>query len=125
MTKRFLVHIRNYIIYYMQAIWSMEPPDQRFLRLQKVQVPDLKLDDAGRIYRVQVDPSEDVFAVFRPKGTEKHKATMSGKLQKPFKYKPLIEVADLDKPLGFKGNYIIFPMKEHNDLTEFMVGTLH
>jgi hypothetical protein len=28
--------------------------DQRFLRLQKVQVPDLKLDDAGRTYKVQV-----------------------------------------------------------------------
>ncbi len=120
--KRLLVHIRNNIIYYMQAIWSMEPPDQRFLRLQKVQVPDLKLDNNGRIYKVQVEPSEDLFAMFRPEGTEKHKATMSGNLAYPFKYKPLIELADLDKPLGFKGNYIIFPMKEHNALTEFMAA---
>ena len=41
--KRLLVHIRNNIFYYMQAIWSMEPPDQRFLRLHKVQVPQLDL----------------------------------------------------------------------------------
>jgi hypothetical protein len=29
--RRLLVHIRNNIFYYMQAIWSMEPPDQRYL----------------------------------------------------------------------------------------------
>jgi hypothetical protein len=121
-TKRLLVHIRSNIIYYMQAIWSMEPPDQRFLRLQKVKVPDLRLDDNGRTYKVQVDVSEDIFYMFRPEGTEKHKATMSGNLASPFTFKPLIEVAHLDKPLGFKGNYIIFPMKEHNALTEFMAA---
>ena len=46
---------------------------------------------------------------------------MSGKLKKPFTFKPLIEVADL-VPLGFKGNYMILPMKEHNALTEFMAA---
>jgi hypothetical protein len=33
----------------------------------------------------------------------------------------LEEVADLDNLLGFKGNYMIFPMKENNALTEFMM----
>ena len=124
--KRLLLHIRNNIIYYMQAIWSMEPPDQRFLRLQKVQAPHIELDDAdgtgGRTYKVDVRISDDILASFRPPGTEKHKATVTGKLKKPFGFKPLIEIADLDKPLGFKGNYMIFPMKEHNALTEFMAA---
>jgi hypothetical protein len=34
----------------------------------------------------------------------------------------LVEVAHLDMLLGFKGNYMIFPRKEHNALTEFMAG---
>jgi hypothetical protein len=125
-TKRLLVHFRNNILYYMQAIWSMEPPDQRFLRLQKVKVPNLKLDETadggGRTYKVRVEASEDIFAAFRPAGTEKHKAFLSGTLKKPIHFKPLIEVADLDRPLGFKGNYMIFPMKAHNALTEFMAA---
>lgn len=131
--KRLLVHIRNNIFYYMQAIWSMEPPDQRFLRLHKVQVPQLDLatvpdpDDPNgtlpdRSYRVQVKASKDIFEAFREQGTTKHKAFMSGKLQRITEYKPLVEVADLDNLLGFKGNYMIFPLKEHNALTEFMAA---
>jgi hypothetical protein len=125
--KRLLVHLRDNIIYYMQAIWSMEPPDQRFLRLQKVQVPHLELDidsegEPRRTYEVDVIPSEDVFEMFRSEGTQKHKALMTGVLKKPFTFKALIQVADLDKPLGFKGNYMIFPLKQHNALTEFMAA---
>jgi hypothetical protein len=33
----------------------------------------------------------------------------------------LAEIADLDRPLGFKGNYIIFPMKKSNALTDYMM----
>ena len=69
--KRLLVHIRNNIFYYMQAIWSLEPPDQRYLRLHKVQVPVLELE--SRSYRVKVEPDKDIFAPFRAPGTEKHR----------------------------------------------------
>jgi hypothetical protein len=131
--KRLLVHIRNNIFYYMQAIWSMEPPDQRFLRLHKVQVPQLELatipdpDDPNgtlpdRSYRVQVKASKDIFEPFREPGTTKHKAFMSGRMQRITEFRPLVEVADLDNLLGFKGNYMIFPLKEHNALTEFMAA---
>ncbi|NLD51229.1 MAG: hypothetical protein GX660_29180, partial [Clostridiaceae bacterium] len=34
--------------------------------------------------------------------------------------KPLIEIADLNKPLGYKGNYIIFPLKRCSHITTFM-----
>jgi hypothetical protein len=125
--KRLLVHIRNNIFYYMQAIWSMEPPDQRYLRLYKVQVPVLEL--ASRTYRVKVEPEkpeDDIFSSFREPGTEKHRAFLHGTLkQNPggsFDTRPLVELADLDTLLGFKGNYMIFPMKEHNALTEFMAA---
>jgi hypothetical protein len=36
-------------------------------------------------------------------------------------FKPLCEVADLDNLLGFKGNYMIFPLLESNPLTDFMM----
>jgi hypothetical protein len=130
--KRLLVQLRNNIFHYMHAIWSMEPPDQRFLRLHKVQVPVLELADVAdpvtgemrpdRSYRVQVEPVDDIFAAFREPGTTKHKAFMFGTLKPITKYKPLVEVADLDSPMGCKGNYMIFPLKEHNALTEFMAA---
>lgn len=125
--KRLLVHIRNNIFYYMQALWSMEPPDQRYLRLHKVRVPVLEL--ATRTYRVKVErerEEDDIFSSFREPGTEKHRAFLHGTLKHnpggAFDTKGLVEVADLDNLLGFKGNYMIFPMKEHNALTEFMAA---
>jgi hypothetical protein len=125
--KRLQVHLRNNIFYYMQAIWSMEPPDQRYLRLYKVQVPVIELE--SRNYRVKVQrerEEDDIFASFREPGTEKHRAFLHGKLKRnpsgAFNTKPLVEMADLDTLLGFKGNYMIFPMKQHNALTEFMAA---
>lgn len=130
--SRLMVHIRNNIFYYMHAIWSMEPPDQRFLRLHKVQIPVLELNtftdtETGatipdRRYEVAVELSEDIFKDFREPGTEKHKAFMTGSLKPVTEFKPLVEVAHLRKMLGCMGNYLIFEMKEHNALTEFMAA---
>ena len=36
---RLRVHVKDNILYYMQAIWSHEPPDQRFFRLYDLDVP--------------------------------------------------------------------------------------
>ncbi|QCB44899.1 hypothetical protein [Hydrogenophaga sp. PAMC20947] len=131
--KRLLVHIRKNIFHYMQAIWRMEPPDQRFMRLHKVKVPTVELATVpdpqnpaiqvpNRTYFVDVVAREDIFADFRPAGTTKHRAFMSGTVRKGLAPRPLVEVADLDSMLGFKGNYMIFPLKEHNALTEFMAA---
>ncbi|HKO96746.1 MAG TPA: hypothetical protein VJU86_07135 [Pyrinomonadaceae bacterium] len=122
--KRFLVHITKNIFYYMQAIWSMEPPDQRYLRLHKVSVPVLELDHSA--FTVKVEPQKDIFGAFREPGTKKYKAFMHGGLKHAasgaFPIKSLVEVADLHKLIGCTGNYLIFPMKEHNALTEFMAA---
>jgi hypothetical protein len=123
--KNLIVHIKENIFYYMQAIWSMEPPDQRYMRLYKVQVPQF---EATRTCLVEATPTEDIFESFRPAGTHKHKAWLQGKIKRKadgsldVTYKPLVEVADLDTVLGYKGNYMIFPMKQHNPLTEFMAA---
>ncbi len=117
--QRLLVHLRNNILYYMQAIWSLEPPDQRYLRLHKVQVPDLQSD--GRSYKVAVGTEPDIFAPFRTEGTEKHRGYVRGKV-KLGEPKQLVQIADLDSPQGYIGNYIVFPMKQHNAVTEFMAA---
>lgn len=122
--KRLLVHIRNNILYYMQGIWSHEPPDQRYLRLHKVKVPVLELE--SRSYAVRVAPERDIFARFRTPGTEKHKGFLKGKLKHSaaggFELVSLVEVCDLSSPKGYMGNYMVFPMTAHNALTEFMAA---
>lgn len=130
-TRRLLTHIKENILYYMQAIWSMEPPDQRFMRLYKVQIPDFKAD---RTCIIQADPipvEDDIFGQFREAGKRKHTAWLGGEIKKKtvddilvpdVEYKQLVEVADLDTMLGFKGNYMIFSLKEHNALTELMAA---
>lgn len=125
-TRRLITHIKENILYYMQAIWSMEPPDQRFMRLYKVEVPDFEAD---RTCVIADAPADDLFAQFRTDGKVKHAGWISGRLKRnadgTLETKPpkqLIEVADLDTMLGFKGNYMIFPLKQHNALTELMAA---
>src|SRR5262249_23256922 len=36
---RLRLHVKENILYYMQAIWSHEPPDQRYFRIFEIQVP--------------------------------------------------------------------------------------
>lgn len=123
--KRLLVHLRSNILYYMQAIWAMEPPDQQLLRLHKVRVPVLELDT--RTYHVKVDPEPDIFARFREPGTQKHRAFLKGKLKTlpdaddAFPTVPLVQIAEM-KPVACFGNYLAFRMKAHNALTEFMAA---
>ena len=126
-TRRLIAHIKNNILYYMQAIWSMEPPDQRYMRLYKVMVPQF---EATRTCVVEDAPSDDIFAAFRAPGKIKHAAWLHGHIKRnpdpartpAVTYKQLVEVADLDTVLGFKGNYMIFPLKQHNALTQFMAA---
>ena len=44
---RLRVHVKDNILYYMQAIWSHEPPDQRFFRLYDIDVPIVAADTSG------------------------------------------------------------------------------
>ena len=125
--RRLIAHVKNNILFYMQAIWSMEPPDQRYMRLYKVMVPQF---EATRTCVVEDAPSDDIFAAFRAPGKVKHAAWLHGRITRnpdptrtpAVTYKQLVEVADLDTVLGFKGNYMIFPLKQHNALTQFMAA---
>jgi len=98
-------HIAQNILYYMQAIWEYEPPDQRFFRTYDIRVPDI----GGQ---VGVDVGDDeVTLTYSSDGIN---------MSDP-QFKRLADVADLDTLLGFKGNFMIFPLRQHNYLTAWMV----
>lgn len=119
MVARLKTHIKGNIIYYMQAIWSLEPPDQRYMRLLNTEVPFLEFEDVTCELRQK--PEDDLFAEFRNKTEQEtlHRAFIKAKIRTGAP-RPLVEVADLDTPLGYLGNYIVFPLKQHNALTELM-----
>ncbi len=123
------MHIKENVLYYMQAIWDYEPPDQRYFRLyhREVYVPragtvtltlrkadeneptgllGLKrfMDVDGDRYVVEVESSP-----IPVDDAEENTAR-------------LIEIADLDSPLGYKGNYIAFPLKTCTFLTDYMMN---
>lgn len=130
---RLKLHIKQNILYYMQAIWSHEPPDQRFFRLHKVRVPVLEGEET---YTIDETPSPNNLMFFRggivPPDVSVHDFEMNPNIPinpnpnpntpPNFETVSLVEVADLDKLLGFKGNYAIFPLKQSNALTDFMMA---
>ena len=38
--ERLRIHVKDNIMYYMQAIWTHEPPDQRYFRIYNYEVPE-------------------------------------------------------------------------------------
>lgn len=106
--SRLAAHVKDNILYYMQAIWALEPPDQRFFRLyqqealwvavQDGDVPYVEDADGGLAFPIEDDGGEI-----------------------PIEYRRLVEIADLDHLLGFKGNYMIFPLRENNFVTWYMM----
>ena len=112
---RLRVHVKDNIIYYMQAIWTYEPADQRYFRLYNLDVPvfghntTLKFQGVSRGL-ASMEPS------YRSMDIALAPPTL---LDQPTK---LHQVADLETLLGFKGNYMIFPVTNFdNYLIWFMM----
>lgn len=120
-------HFKDNILHYMQAIWSFEHPDQRFFRLFNTKVPQLTAPAANYNLRIKTAPapSAPLEAVANLDRTGNAR-----KVRHPFYCRPVIqveektlaEVAELDNLLGFKGNYMIFPLRKSNVLTDFMMA---
>lgn len=112
---RLRVHIKDNILYYMQAIWSHEPPDQRYFRLYNIDVPVITPRTDGVKVDVHASGVLDVL---------EGRDSASVRLPIPefdVTLKKLVEVADLDTVLGYKGNYMIFALHENNYLTLHMM----
>jgi hypothetical protein len=125
---RLRVHVKQNILYYMQAIWSHEPPDQRYFRLHNTKVPTLV--PARRKIRVDLDNVMDGSLVsmahrtlprFSPSPTHTYGLEVKPTIDPVFESIPLSRAADLDNLLGFKGNYMIFALQDSNALTDMMM----
>ncbi|MFK7785417.1 MAG: hypothetical protein AB8B56_09890 [Crocinitomicaceae bacterium] len=104
------IHIKENVLYYMQAIWSHEPKDQRYFRLYDLKV-DWFDDPESPI------PTDGLRPVLNEDTGEVE--WIEGEVDLPLSditrsERSLVDVADLDNLLGFKGNYAIFPVKEPN-----------
>lgn len=111
------VHIKQNILYYMQAIWSHEPPDQRFFRLYN---KPIKLVEQGGVVQFTGGVSGNIGLP----GGGSVPVTLGSVVPGPnytTRTVELIEIADVDNPLGYKGNYIMFPLKQATHLTTFML----
>ena len=102
----------------MQAIWSHEPPDQRFFRVYNLDVPIVEADTTG----MQVDLyDKDKDVVFTAFGDVEQVTAAMPMPNLKVSTKKLVEVADLDKVLGYKGNYAIYALKQNNYITLHMM----
>src|SRR5690606_16821636 len=103
-----------------------EPFQQRWLRLKDVPVPVLKR--AKRKYKINKNASVGALAnVAHLRANVYPFATTGDMVLPPEKENgtldtvPLYQVADIDGLLGFRANYMIFPMKKTNAITDFMM----
>jgi hypothetical protein len=109
---RLRVHVKDNIIHYMQAIWTYEPADQRYFRLCNLEVPvfthNTTVEARKGAFLSELDPSRTSISVTLAP------PELAGT-------KRLHQVADLENLIGFKGNYMIFPMVNLNYLNWFMM----
>lgn len=110
------VHVKQNIIYYMQAIWDHEPPDQRYFRLYNLEITCPGYDQNLVDITIPPPPSPIGGNLSSPKTKYKVNTPVLG-IDKVY----LKDLADLDNPLGYKGNYMIFPLKTPTILTTFML----
>jgi len=112
------LHVKENILYYMQAIWSHEPTDQRYFRIfdKKVPVP-VPLPGRPNL-NLSIDAPTGVLSQLLQQDVRNIKIPMP---EVEIKWRPLVEIADLDKVLGYKGNYAIYRLKENNCLTLHML----
>ncbi len=117
-----IVHIRANILHYMQAIWSREHRDARYLRFYDLEAPWPEPDgeaqfvpDSGADLPFDFPVPPEVLGIPLRVGRIVLPPAQPGTPRK------LHQVADLDTLLGFRGNYAVFPLRESNALTDFML----
>jgi hypothetical protein len=123
------IHVKENILYYMQAIWDHEPPDQRFFRLYHVPVRLPQPANPTQVCRMRRATNEEMATTGLPIVERSGEYFIIDGCDPPtlptdpadLETKQLVEIADLDHPLGYKGNYIIFPLKACVYLTNFMM----
>jgi hypothetical protein len=116
------VHVKQNILYYMQAIWDHEPPDQRFFRLYNKMVRCPSPDPACTPTYTYDGTGSGSALDSRSGGFNTTAVNVVSCPPIDTGTTELVEIADLDNPLGYKGNYIIFPVKSECYLTQYMLS---
>ena len=104
---RLRIHVKDNIIYYMQAIWAYEPADQRYFRLYNLDVPVFGHNTTVNFTKSSALTGMD--SSYRSIDVALSAPTLR---DQPTKLHP---VADLETLLGFKGNYMIFPVTDFDN----------
>src|SRR5262249_37801206 len=116
---RLRVHVKDNIIYYMQAIWSHEPADQRYFRLYNLDVPVFESSAAratAQAPEVQPGVPTDIRTIISMSDKNHHSVTVPlGPPKLVDDTKKLHQIADIDSLIGFKGNYMIFPLTDFDN----------
>jgi hypothetical protein len=101
---RLRIHVKDNILHYMQAIWTYEPTDQRYFRLYNLDAPTFVAPNVPDSAAVAPNAGFAKYDTQRDSYSIQFSAPILGPPMK------LHQIADLDTFLGFKGNYMIFPM---------------
>jgi hypothetical protein len=122
LVNRLIRHVQDYILHYMQGIWSYEHPDQQFLRHHTLTAP--RLEALSRSYTLTQLADWPIGVVPQP-GKKCYEVRFTTQLKDNVDSDDanatLAELLDLGRPLGYSGNYIIYPLKKSNALTDYML----
>jgi len=116
------LHIKENIFYYMQAIWDYTHKDNTFMTLYDDKIP--VIEARQKHYKVvNLQPQSIPPSMLPLPNMQLIEVEVKYEMEIPpnSDMQTLIEIADLDNPLGYKGNYMIFPMKRPNAVTEYMM----
>ncbi|MCC1480785.1 hypothetical protein [Roseibaca sp. Y0-43] len=121
---RLILHVKENIFHYMQAIWMREHPDARYLRLydMDIQWPGARAGTVVETGREWVPgPLDNVaWPPFIPKPEEMTGGWVEFATPRFRETRKLHEIANLQRPLAFRGNLAVFPLTEHNALTTWL-----
>ena len=116
---RLLIHVKENILHYMQAIWDHEARDQRYFRVYNLEVPWLEPPEDAT---VEVEPGRrSHLDALRHPGTLPFRLRLRLDVDPRQTTRRLYQVADLDAPLGYKGNYTVYRLKESSYLHDYMM----
>jgi len=115
--RRLRIHVKQHILHYMRAIWNAEDRDQRCFELHSVRVPRL----AGHLdYRLVETPDVPPVPPLWQPPFSIEAMLVSDEADPQADTVRLGDIADLERPIGYKGNFMVFPMRQHNVLTKYL-----
>lgn len=126
LVKQLQLHLRQNIFHYLHAVWEMRHPDELFFTFAEMEVYHIGQGTAR--CRLQPAPAGSGFSlpgITRSGGVFEMVCDppVPPDFSDPENQKvPLGEIAHVDRLLGFKGNYAIFPLKTCSHLTDFMMS---